>query len=117
MFGSRRLSTAEGGYSSMPLQLGKGFREDSLNDRINLRTRERLSSRFVSNSFNAPASELYHSGGTSSASAHNELSGKFSILLSQGSKLCHPVMHLYTSLRPKTPRTGESGKLHSPALK
>jgi len=50
-------------------------------------------------------------------SGQSELSGKLSILLSHGSKLSHPVIPAYTSLRPKTPRNGASGKLHSPALK
>ena len=48
---------------------------------------------------------------------HSKLSEKFSIRLIQGSNDSQPVTLAYTSLRPKTPRNGASGKLHSPALK
>src|SRR5208283_456529 len=98
-------------------QFGKGFRDELLKSSINWRTRERRSSRRVNSRSNSSPSELYHSGGISSASGHSELSGKFSMRLSQGSKLSHDVTHAYTSLRPQTPRNGASGKFHSPALK
>src|SRR5271157_645491 len=98
-------------------QFGKGCRDEFLKDRINSRTRERRSSSLVSNRSSSARAEPNHSGGISSTSGQSELSGKPSILLSQGSKLSHPVTPAYTSLRPKTPRKGASGKLHSPALK
>ena len=98
-------------------QLGKGFRDEFLNDRIKSRTLERRSNSVVSSRSSSSTAESYHSGGICSTSCQSELSGKLSIRLSQGSKLSHPVILAYTSLRPKTPRSGASGKLHSPALK
>src|SRR3974390_2030795 len=102
-------------------QFTNGFLDESLNPSINSRTRDLRSSNFV-NSFsnssaNPPASPPSHSGGISSASGHIELSGNASIRLSHGSNDAHPVTHAYTSLRPNTPLSGASGKLHFPALK
>jgi len=85
-------------YAASRDQLGKGLREESLNERIKSRTLVRRSNSLDS-------------------SCSSSLSGKFSIRLSQGSKLSHQAIPAYTSLRPKTPRSGASGKLHSPALK
>ncbi len=94
-----------------------GLLDDFLKPSINSRTLPRRSSNFFSNFSNSSASPPYHSGGISSASAHTELSGNASILLSHGSKLSQPVTsHTHRSAA-NTPRSGESGNDHSPALK
>ena len=52
-----------------------------------------------------------------SAIAHSFAASSASTRLSHGSKLFHPVTCAYTLLRAYTPRSGLSGKVHSPALK
>ncbi len=98
-------------------QFGKGFRDEFLKERTKSRTRDRRFSNRDNSRSSSSAAEPYHFGGIRSTIAQSECSGKPSILLSQGSKLFHPVTPTYTSFRPKTPRRGASGRLHSPALK
>src|SRR5271157_4130901 len=44
-------------------QFGNGFRDESLKEKINSRTRERRSSNLVSNRSSSSTAEPYHSGG------------------------------------------------------
>jgi hypothetical protein len=98
-------------------QFGNGARLDFQNDSISSRTRARRASNVCIRRSIIAGSPPYHSGGTDSAICHSVSAGNCSTALSHGSKLAHPVTRAYTWLRAKTPRSGESGNVHSPALK
>src|SRR6185312_1078823 len=97
-------------------QFAKGARGEHFTAHSNSRTLPRRMHRAVSSRSRAGRSP-YHSGGSSSPIANSALSLSFSMWVSHGSKECQPVTLAYTTLRLYTPRSGESGKFHSPALK
>src|SRR6185437_1497143 len=97
-------------------QFAKGARGDHFTAHTNSRTLRRRTHREASSRSRAGRSP-YHSGGSSSPIAKSALSLSFSMRASHGSKECQPVTSAYTTLRLYTPRSGESGKFHSPALK
>src|ERR1700733_5203579 len=77
--------------SPSPPHCGNGLLADSLNPTINSRTRARRASNRSTSISRALRSPPYHSGGIISAIAHAVSGARFSMRLSQGSKLGQPV--------------------------
>src|SRR5207248_7409145 len=104
-------------FFSASLQFANGVREERRKSLINSRTRLRRAASFSMRAASASHSPSYHSGGITSAKLASSAEEKFSMRSSQGWNDSHPWTPAYTVLNAKTPRRGESGKFHSPALK
>src|SRR5438046_6194033 len=97
-------------------QLGNGLRCDFLKSSIGQRTALRRSNSESSKQSKSLGSP-YHSIEMSRAILCKIALEHRSIRDSHGSKSSHDAMCAYTSWRALAPLNGESGKLHSPALK
>src|SRR5580692_13026086 len=100
------------------IQLGKGWRLDFLASKMRSGTRERRHNSCSETCSTASKSSSYQAGGICLVISSRERSLIcFSRRSSQGTNDFIPVTASYTRLRAYSPRSGASGKFHSPALK
>jgi hypothetical protein len=78
---------------------------------------ERRASSVSTKRWRPSVSPSYHSSGMSAASRQISFASICSARVSVGSNASHPDTFLYTQLSAYTPLSGQSGKVHSPALK
>src|SRR5208282_5240461 len=98
-------------------QFGNGFRLDRRNSVINFRIASRRWCSASTSRCSPARSPSYHSSGISAAHRQMVSASISSALVSAGSNEFHPATPSYTQLFAYTPRSGQSGKLHSLALK
>src|SRR5438876_3737938 len=104
-------------FFSASRQFANGAREEMRKSLTSSRTRLRRAVSFSMRAASASQSPSYHSGGMASANEASSAGEKSSMRSSQGWNDSHPRTPEYTALKANTPRKGESGKFHSPALK
>src|SRR5579863_10058551 len=105
------------GGSYLSAQFGNGLRFDLRKSLIRSRILRRLRYNVATRRFIPLTSYSYHSSGTWAAYRQSSSRSICSARVSAGSNDSHAVTFSYTPCRAYAPRSGASGKFHSPALK